>query len=191
MGAGPGRKKGSFPLKMGIVSPVSRLALKHCLCFVQPCSRQDTQPLFPGGFPRKAASLELECCMWGGQQCHHSIPGQGGQGGTGKERSCASPRDWDGPWLPHQTSVLKGPEGSPKEFPLKMHLSPGCHTLNKSSQIHRELSTLRDALMTHSATENLILLNHRPAPFSPFFFYEASRKPGGALDKFLKAWCHL
>lgn len=124
-------KKGFFPIKMRVLSLVNRLALKQGLSPPTPrsrglwgcyCSRQDTQPEFPRGFPRKAASLGLQ---WGGQQCHHSVPSQGGQGGAGKERSWASPKGWDGPLLPQPNpTVLKGAGGLSQKLPLKMHLSP-------------------------------------------------------------------
>lgn len=119
---------------MGILSLVSRLALKHYIsphthrpkgpggrCLLQPCSRQDTQPVFPSGFPRKAASLELECCMCGRTAVPPAYPRSRG---AGKERSCASPRDWDGPLLPQPNpTVLKGARGLSQRLPLKMHLS--------------------------------------------------------------------
>lgn len=154
---------------MGILSLVSRLALKHCFspptprskgprgrCLLQPCRKQDTQQVFPSGFPRKPASLELECRTWGRTAVPPAYPKSRGPGTSWKTEELCFSQGLGWPIFPPAK-----PHCPQRGFPWKMHLSP---RMPLPQQIKPDttgsFSTLRDAffqgLLTHSATENQI-----------------------------------
>lgn len=156
---------------MGILSLVSRLALKHCLsprtarakgprghCSLQ-TSRTQAHP--------KGAREELE------NRGAVLIPGIGMAPLT----------------KPH--CPQRGWRALPKASHERCTWSPIATPSTNQAKYYRELSALRDAFFPRTPDPQCNwksdLLRHRPAPFPP----SSSKKPGRALDNFLKAWCHL
>lgn len=157
---------------MGILSLVSRLALKHYIsphthrpkgpwgrCLLQPCSRQDTQPVFPSGFPRKAASLGAGVLHVWEDSSATSLSQV--KGSWKREELCFSQGlGWPiaPPTKPHspQRGCRALPKASTKDAPVLQDATPSTN----QPKYYRELSTLRgvffQGLLTHSATENQI-----------------------------------
>lgn len=194
---------------MGILSLVSRLALKQGLspptprskglwgCFCSPAAGRTPSQYSQEAFPGK--QHPWNCSAAREQDSFATTPSQikGAREQLERRGAVLLPRIGMAHCSPKQTSLSsKGLEGSPKGFPLKMHLSPRMphpQQIQPKTTGRSQPSGMFFSLRTPDPQCNRKsdLLRHRLAPFSLSCFYEASKKPGWALDNFLKAWCHL